>query len=668
MRKAKPALLALMLAMALVINITPVLWAETGEGGGAEAEVGNGNGEVGVNGSEEKSGANGNDGDNGEGNDGETEGQEADDQMSVSGQPGDPVGQGNGNGEKSNGSLVWNGSQGTDSQDCDKIGEGPRDEDGWIHWVFTTGGNSNVSSAELVLGGSGSGTYAGSQTGAAFHFYTDYFDLDNLTAQVNYNGSLGQGAAQLTISDYCPGEPEEDEGELEIVKRVVGEAPDGIEQYEVAIKDGDGVVVKTVNLVPDVPQVISLAPGNYSVEELGDHGAVVSYNPHHFVIDENQSAKVEVEIVNTFADEECGFWVDKIIVDADGEPIEYEGEAEFTIRIHSGPREAGNGNGNGSYEDRQIGPGENWIGGLAPGQYWIEEVDVPAGYEFRGIDPENGEFYLECGGEEELRQAVVFLPDGNGDLNGKPGEVPRIAIYNERMIEGELELVKVVWDDEDEELENQPDVDFEVNVSNIGDGGDYDEDHQVNPNEGSTIIGGLELGFEYQISEVEIPEGYELVDIDPASVELEEDNPSALVTVINRVVEEEENGNGEENGDDENGNDENGGGAGGGGGGGGTTVSPPVAEEFVDEPLPLPAPEPQPQPEPPVVEGEIEEEEQEEPDEPEEPVEEPVVERFAEAEPYERGDLPFTGGSTLAFSLMGLALGAGGLALKRRRN
>jgi hypothetical protein len=106
------------------------------------------------------------------------------------------------------GSINWTG-QGSGSLRCDKLGEGPRTTDGWIHWVLTS--STGVTAPSCVLGGAGSGTYGiYERHGGTIHFFTPYFDVATLTATVYYNGSLGNNS-QFVISDYCPagGEAEE---------------------------------------------------------------------------------------------------------------------------------------------------------------------------------------------------------------------------------------------------------------------------------------------------------------------------------------------------------------------------------------------------------------------------------------------------------------------------
>jgi len=66
--------------------------------------------------------------------------------------------------------IIWTG-QGINSlaEDCG--------EEGYIHWVLNQA--KNVTSAELILGGSGSGTSSPVEItkGGVYHFTTPYFDI-----------------------------------------------------------------------------------------------------------------------------------------------------------------------------------------------------------------------------------------------------------------------------------------------------------------------------------------------------------------------------------------------------------------------------------------------------------------------------------------------------------
>ena len=101
-------------------------------------------------------------------------------------------------------SEAWDG-RGTDSERCGYVGQEGRPETGWIHWVFSTKGDST--DAKLVLGGTGSGTYAPGEplNAEVWHFYTPFFELDGLTATINLFGGMPGPGGGLVISDYCPG-------------------------------------------------------------------------------------------------------------------------------------------------------------------------------------------------------------------------------------------------------------------------------------------------------------------------------------------------------------------------------------------------------------------------------------------------------------------------------
>ncbi|TFH38879.1 MAG: leucine-rich repeat domain-containing protein [ANME-2 cluster archaeon] len=107
-------------------------------------------------------------------------------------------------------SITWT-RQGSNALKCELIGTSDeRTGNGWIHWVLNQA--KGVTSAELVLGGTAASDPANDSPyspteitpGGVFHFFTPYFDVEGLTAVVNYQGNLGK-KANLIISDYCPG-------------------------------------------------------------------------------------------------------------------------------------------------------------------------------------------------------------------------------------------------------------------------------------------------------------------------------------------------------------------------------------------------------------------------------------------------------------------------------
>ena len=100
--------------------------------------------------------------------------------------------------ERDAGTINWTG-QGSDSMNCDS-----ESLDSWIHWVLNQA-KDVTEFAQLVLEGTGSGTYLPTKItpGGVIHFLTPYFDVEGLSAVVNYSGSLGKNS-QFVISDYCP--------------------------------------------------------------------------------------------------------------------------------------------------------------------------------------------------------------------------------------------------------------------------------------------------------------------------------------------------------------------------------------------------------------------------------------------------------------------------------
>jgi hypothetical protein len=80
----------------------------------------------------------------------------------------------------------------------------------YLYWVFVPGGQDAVTAATITFGGTGSGTYPLNQDNGQWKLQNGpWFDLDGLTAIVDYTGTLGNGNALVTISHGCPGETEE---------------------------------------------------------------------------------------------------------------------------------------------------------------------------------------------------------------------------------------------------------------------------------------------------------------------------------------------------------------------------------------------------------------------------------------------------------------------------
>ena len=103
---------------------------------------------------------------------------------------------------------VWDG-RGTDSEACSQVDGDLRPPTGWIHWVFSTKGSSTDAELTLSAGGSVSQYSPGPPLNAeVWHFYTPFYDLDTLEAEiVLFGGDAGPGGG-LVISDFCPGQLE----------------------------------------------------------------------------------------------------------------------------------------------------------------------------------------------------------------------------------------------------------------------------------------------------------------------------------------------------------------------------------------------------------------------------------------------------------------------------
>jgi hypothetical protein len=106
------------------------------------------------------------------------------------------------------GSVDWTG------QGADSVKACSTDQTPFLHWIFTTGGNSDISAATLTVGGDASGGGAMSPHSAQDHgswtLTTSYSGTSapttsTVTASVAYTGSLGEGNSNLVISDGCFG-------------------------------------------------------------------------------------------------------------------------------------------------------------------------------------------------------------------------------------------------------------------------------------------------------------------------------------------------------------------------------------------------------------------------------------------------------------------------------
>jgi hypothetical protein len=303
----------------------------------------------------------------------------------------------------------WSGN-GKDSLDCSKAGEGDRPDDGtgWIHWVFTGKGNST--DAILTLGGSGNGSYSPGEPFEAevWHFYTPYFDVDEITASINLiGGDKGPGIG-LVISDYCPGEEEEETGSIIIEKLIKAEVDaevvipsnkvfffniynnetDELVQEDVELEVIDGVGTITIDNLP---------LGIYRVEEVANGGYQVILDPEDGIVDLTaEENEVTVVVVNTPKPE---LVIEKVLLDAEGVEVE-NSDVEFTVILDGGV-----------FDEQEIAFSVNEPAVLGIGDglefdvpYTVTEVPKES-YIFISIDPE--EDFTLTDEENEVTVTVV---------------------------------------------------------------------------------------------------------------------------------------------------------------------------------------------------------------------------------------------------------------------
>lgn len=407
---------------------------------------------------------------------------------------------------------------GKNSLDCSKAGEGERPDDGtgWIHWVFTSKGDST--DAELTLGGSGSGSYSPGEPLEAnvWHFYTPYFDVYELTASITLIGGEKGPGVGLVISDYCPG-VEQVLPMLTIEKELLDlESTQVLEsavEFEFKISGGVFGAGQVFSFSVDEPKEFGPDDGlafdvEYLIEEVENEAyQFISISQSSVTLTEENNSII-VTIVNQEEEEEeetGSIIIEKLIkADVDAEVVIPSNKTFFFNIYNNESDELVHGDVELELAD---GVGTVTIDNLAIGIYRVEEV-VNGGY-LVILDPEDGVVELTAE-ENEVTVVVVNTP--------KP----------------ELVIEKVLLDSEGVEVANS-DVEFTV----ILDGGLFDEQEIVfSVNEPAVLefSDGLEFDVPYTVTEV-AEEGYIFVSIDPEEAfTLTDEENEVTVTTVNQIV------------------------------------------------------------------------------------------------------------------------------------
>ncbi len=414
----------------------------------------------------------------------------------------------------------WTGN-GKNSLDCSKAGEGGRPDDGtgWIHWVFTTKGDST--DATLTLGGSGEGSYKPGEPLEAnvWHFYTPYFDVYELTASITLIGGEKGPGVGLVISDYCPGSEQVipmltiekvllDIEEIQIIESAL--------EFEFKISGGVFAEGQVFSFSVDVPKEFGPDDGlafdtEYLIEEIESEAyQFISISQSSVTLTEENN-NILVTIVNQEEEEETGSIVIEKLVKADADDEEViPSNKFFYFNIYNNETDELV---HGDVELEVIdGVGTVTIDNLPLGVYRVEEV-VNGGFEVI-LDPEDGIVDLNDAEDNKITVVVVNTPR------------PKLIIE------------KVLLDSDGVEVENSA-VEFTV----ILDGGLFDEEEIVfSVNEPAVLdfSDGLEFDVIYTVTEV-AKDGYIFVSIDPEEAfTLTDEENEVTVTVVNQEEEEEE--------------------------------------------------------------------------------------------------------------------------------
>jgi len=517
----------------------------------------------------------------------------------------------------------WTGN-GKNSIDCSKAGEGERPDDGsgWIHWVFTTKGDST--DATLTLGGSGSGSYSPGEPSEAdvWHFYTPYFDIYELTASITLEGGDKGPGVGLVISDYCPG-TEVILPMLTIEKELLDENDETIANSDVEFEFtiSGGAFGEGQTFAFSVNESKEFGPDDGLEFEVEYTITEVEHPDYEFVSISSESLTlteeinvITIKIINREPAEEQGTIIIEKLVKAEVDDEEViPSNKTFTFNIYDNETDEL------VREEIELevinGEGSVIIDGLPLGEYMVKEL-TGNGYVVT-LEPEYGIVDLT---KAENNTVTVIVTN-----------TPRPVLIIE----------KILLDETEEQI-----LDSDVQFTVILDGGSFEEEEftfSVNEPAVLDYTAGLEFEVLYTVTEVS-DESYTFISINPDEAFLiTDENNEVTVTVINQVPE--------------------------------IPFIPP--QTTPDPPVVFFLP-PDPPESTPVEEVEPEEEEVTiEPEEPEtEPEEEITIEpEEPETEPEEELVIspeaplatPQTGGASLILAALGLTLIGSGILLKNHK-
>lgn len=346
--------------------------------------------------------------------------------------------------------LIWDG-QGSDSEDCSKAGEDGRTEEGWIHWIVTTG--LSIEESYLKIGQQ---QFEPSKiVGNAIHFMTPFYNLERLTGNVffYFEGEVRE-QVQFVISDFCPGIEQEDPdpGTLIINKNLFDADDEPItattRTFELKLDIGDITLDKTIevgeNIFPEIPvgsyRLYEQVPDDADFEwleadedgievviEEGKNTTITLNNkllPDGNGIDERPTITIIKEISGSTNNTDFNFTFHKTTIMP---------KAEFSLKNEES---------------------KDFISVDPNAEFAVEEVNIPEGYRLKEIKIDLDEEFYSIDGAEitfevgEESVVVIFVNeripiDDGGSSGGSSTKRDR-----DRDPEPELEVVEEIVEEE----------------------------------------------------------------------------------------------------------------------------------------------------------------------------------------------------------------------------